>query len=407
MSGMEDKVRPTRKSQPLIAIEDPVTALQRLQQLQMAHPMWSNPLLRACSAGVLTVDDLKYLFSQYYLYSRNFTRYLSALMANCDDDLFRAHLSENLWEEGGGADPDKRHAQLFRNFLRDAFGIDDPDRIEFDGFTRHFMREYLMFCLRGDTTSGAAFLALGTEGIVAPLYRILVAGLLNAGVDEKILTFFHIHMECDDGHAFTLQQLMLGQALEPGWSETCLRAMNHALDLRDRFFHALYDQIQVRRVRQIVERIQARTSLAGGDAPLVHHITDAGTPLYANEVPKLNVKFSVERLPFPGEVLDPRVVRIPPGKYNEKHRHAHETIFYVVQGSGRMLIDDQAVPVHAGDVVFAPRWSLHQSQNTGTTDLVLLAITDFGLTGKAFVGKYLSTARLKKDDDEGSGPAGE
>jgi quercetin dioxygenase-like cupin family protein len=224
--------------------------------------------------------------------------------------------------------------------------------------------------------------------------------LRKAGIEDKHLTFFHIHMECDDDHAFTLQQVMLSCAGKEGWYDICLRALTHSLHLRDRFFDAIFDAIQHHRVQPIIDRIQARQSLALTQSAKLHHrCAEAGTPLYSNEVERLNVRFSVDRLPFPAEVLDPRIVRIPPGKYNEKHRHAHETVFYVIQGRGKVLIDDDALEVVAGDAVFAPRWALHQTQNTGESEMVLLAVTDFGLTGKAFVGSYHATARLKRASD--------
>jgi len=89
-------------------------------------------------------------------------------------------------------------------------------------------------------------------------------------------------------------------------------------------------------------------------------------------------------------------VHIPPGKCNEHHRHAHETVFYVVQGTGYVLIDYAPQEVGPGDIVFAPRWCMHQTQNTGEEEMVLLAITDFGLTGKGFLGDYEKTARMKR-----------
>jgi oxalate decarboxylase/phosphoglucose isomerase-like protein (cupin superfamily) len=52
--------------------------------------------------------------------------------------------------------------------------------------------------------------------------------------------------------------------------------------------------------------------------------------------------------------------------------------------------------VQPGDSVFVPRWSVHQSQNQGDGEMVILAITDFYLTGKALVGDYESTARMKR-----------
>jgi mannose-6-phosphate isomerase-like protein (cupin superfamily) len=66
-----------------------------------------------------------------------------------------------------------------------------------------------------------------------------------------------------------------------------------------------------------------------------------------------------------------------------------------VAGAGRVVVDERAVPARAGDVVFVPRWAMHQTQNIGSEEMVVLAITDFGLTGAAFVGDYDKTARNK------------
>src|SRR5580700_898068 len=172
-------------------------ALARLHAAQADHPFWHNRILRAAAAGALTRDDYRTLFSQYYLYSQSFTRFIAALMANCEDDLHRSRLAENLWEEGGGLAPEQRHAEIFRRFLRGGLGIDVAD-IDFLDATRLFVREYLDFCLHAHPAAGAAFLSLGTEGIVPRMYATLFDGLLRAGVAEPHLAFFRIHMECDD-----------------------------------------------------------------------------------------------------------------------------------------------------------------------------------------------------------------
>ncbi|HYV04352.1 MAG TPA: cupin domain-containing protein, partial [Blastocatellia bacterium] len=121
----------------------------------------------------------------------------------------------------------------------------------------------------------------------------------------------------------------------------------------------------------------------------------SATPLYSNSNERLNIQFEVERLPLNTEALDPRIVRIPVGRYNERHRHAHETIFYIMAGEGKVVIENSAIEVRPGDVVFVPRWAMHQSQNGGDTEMVILAVTDFGLTGRAYVGDYSKTARMK------------
>jgi len=371
-------------------------ALHQLHQAEQQHPFWTNRLFNACRAGHFTLEDFRFIFSQYYLYSQNFTRYLAAIMTNCDNDYFRARLSENMWEEGGGADPENRHSEMFRNFLREGLSI-VLDEIDYLDFTHHFMHSYLDFCRSATPAAASAFFSLGTEGIVARIYEIFVAGLKQAGIEERHLKFFRLHMECDDEHAATLEDMMLSYSGEADWFETCRRAMDQALNLRKRFFDNLYEAIRQRRVQSLLDRIQLREPLAPESLDPTHFqygSSQRGIPLYSNTNERLNIDFAVDRVPFAADVLDPRLVRIPAGKYNEKHRHAHETVFYIIAGHGRVLINETAIAVAAGDLVFVPRWAMHQSQNLGETEMTILAVTDYGLTGNAYIGSYLKTARM-------------
>ncbi|MFN9692963.1 MAG: cupin domain-containing protein [Synechococcaceae cyanobacterium] len=119
-------------------------------------------------------------------------------------------------------------------------------------------------------------------------------------------------------------------------------------------------------------------------------------PLYHHRNAELAIDFRVRRLPLAGlQVMDPRLVRIAPGARNECHRHAHESIFVVLSGEGELRLGSQSVPLKAGDVASVPRWLVHQSRNTSAEhELLLLAITDFGLTS-AVLGDYDRQTRLK------------
>ncbi|MEY4674845.1 MAG: hypothetical protein RL148_2629 [Planctomycetota bacterium] len=380
--------------------------LAALRAAEESHPFWQNELFQACRAGVLTRADFQFLFGQYHLYSRNFTRYLSGLMANLEDDLLRSRLSENLWEEGGGAEPSRRHAQIFRNFLTEGLGV-DVEAIQFLPATRHFVDRFLRECTHGSALHASAFLSLGTEAIVARMYAVMVEGLRKAGVADEHLEFFHIHMACDDAHAATLSDILSSFRSQPGWAEQARSAMVLALDLRHEFFNQLVSELRHRRIAGQLQRIQDKRSLLGADVATerlsFRPDEPAAEAVYHNRVDAMNIDFTVERAPFPAEVVDARVVRIPPGRCNERHKHAHETVFYFVSGTGRVMVDDRWVPVSPGDCVFVPRWAVHQSQNTGSEPMVILAVTDFHLTGKAFLGDYDSTARMKRGDSASRG----
>ena len=160
----------------------------------------------------------------------------------------------------------------------------------------------------------------------------------------------------------------------------------------------LWAELQEKRVGTLLEKINDKTSLSHSSDPsdFVSGLNDCRLAgLYENKMEGQNIDFLVQKLPFPLEVLDPRIVRIPPGKTNELHRHAHETVFVYLQGTGHARVDEVIIPVKPGDFVFIPRWCRHQSVNEGPEEMVFLAVADFGLTGKSYFGNYLKTARLK------------
>jgi quercetin dioxygenase-like cupin family protein len=160
----------------------------------------------------------------------------------------------------------------------------------------------------------------------------------------------------------------------------------------------LFADLQMGRVGSILDKINEQKSLTAVSSAneLVSSLHDSRlSGLYENKVDELNIDFTVQILPFPLEVLDPRIVRIAPGKANELHRHAHETVFIFLEGQGKVVVDQFENTVEPGDFAFIPRWCNHQSVNTGSSELVFLAMADFGLTGKSFVGNYLKTARMK------------
>jgi pyrroloquinoline quinone (PQQ) biosynthesis protein C/mannose-6-phosphate isomerase-like protein (cupin superfamily) len=363
--------------------------LTELRALRDRHPLWRNRLFVLFENGTLNRRDLQYVFSQYQLYSRNFTRFLSALMANCESDLFRAQLSQNLWEEGGGCKPELRHAELFRRFLRDSLDVPAPEDTVFEPYTQQFVREYQAFCLGNHASATSAFLSLGTEGIVPRMYRIFMTGLRRAGLAEDELAFFQLHVECDDDHAATLEQMMLSYAGDARWFETCRRAMLCALDLRTTFFEHCAGALERRRLDGLVTRINAETSLcprAPEQDELCHRSTGDAPPLYTSSIPAEGIEFAVTRIPLASEVLDPRRVEIPVGKCNERHRHAHETFIYILEGSARVEIDGHTVEVRAGDSVMVPRWAVHQTRNIGDAVLRFIAVTDYHLTRSAYLG---------------------
>ena len=176
--------------------------------------------------------------------------------------------------------------------------------------------------------------------------------------------------------------------------------MDYALTLRQRFFEDLLESLPQQRVKRLITSVQSgATPAAAPHAVPLHRAGTGGTLLYYNADPDSSLEFRVERLPFGADVLDARLVRIPAGKRNELHTHAHETVFHITGGRCSVQIDDRLLDAVAGDTVFVPRWALHRVTNTGADDVSYLAVTDFGFASLVHRGDYLSGHREKPQND--------
>jgi quercetin dioxygenase-like cupin family protein len=83
--------------------------------------------------------------------------------------------------------------------------------------------------------------------------------------------------------------------------------------------------------------------------------------------------------PFLTQNLQVHFVEIPPGKSNHGHGHQNEAVFYILQGSGYEIHDDEKYPWEAGDLVVVHVDSVHRHFNDGDE------------TAKALVVKAKST----------------
>ena len=64
-----------------------------------------------------------------------------------------------------------------------------------------------------------------------------------------------------------------------------------------------------------------------------------------------------------------------PGQSHALHAHAGmDKVYSVVEGEGLFLLDGQALPMRAGDLLVAPEGVPHGVRNTGQGRLLVLAI---------------------------------
>ena len=64
------------------------------------------------------------------------------------------------------------------------------------------------------------------------------------------------------------------------------------------------------------------------------------------------------------------------GKRSDYHQHADaEQLYYVLRGSGHMIVDDESYPVREGDVVYLPQGVRHRAVNDSDDWMEHLIIT--------------------------------
>ena len=65
------------------------------------------------------------------------------------------------------------------------------------------------------------------------------------------------------------------------------------------------------------------------------------------------------------------VIRVQPGQtVRPAHSHPNgEEVIYIIQGSGRVMIEGLVEPVHEGCAVLFPKSSIHMLQNSGNVEM--------------------------------------
>ncbi|KFE66121.1 cupin domain-containing protein [Hyalangium minutum] len=372
------------------------SALGELHARLAAHSFWDNRLLCACRRGVLTREDFGFIFSQYALFVRSSARFVHAVLSQCESELWCTRLTQALWEQSGVPPLEKRPAALFRRFLRDGLGVEE-ESIRFQDAARYLVRECLDACLRSPPAAASAFLALGLEAPLARISSVFMDGLLQTGLSERHLVFFHRKME-DGEWTGLLEEWLRSHAEEPGWFELSLGALERALTLQEQFFESLFEALQHHRLGPLLGRLQARQPLAP-ERPEPRHVhlssVSQGVPFYRNAHELRGIDCTVDKVPFPAEVLETMLVRVAPGHRSEPHEHAYEALLTVLSGTGRVRVRGTEVDVKPGDAIFIPRWASHEACATGTEPLTLLHVTDHGFTRRAHEEERLRAARLK------------
>ena len=68
--------------------------------------------------------------------------------------------------------------------------------------------------------------------------------------------------------------------------------------------------------------------------------------------------------------------KVAPGQTTAPHRLRTSEVYYIVEGTGRMTIDDESRSVGPGDAIYIPPNAVQRIENTGSGDVIFLCIVD-------------------------------
>ena len=91
-----------------------------------------------------------------------------------------------------------------------------------------------------------------------------------------------------------------------------------------------------------------------------------------------------EGLPRAGVGISVFVVRTPPGKGVDIHVHPYSETFVLLEGSGRWTAGDEAVDLHANQMLVVPSETPHGFRNTGEEPLLVVSVHESGTLDQTF-----------------------
>lgn len=206
---------------------------------ELVATVTQHPFLKRCRDGSVSLEVLKGFLVQQGHYSRHFTRYLCALMSNLRTNDQVLALADNLFEELGLTEGSPApHSDIYRAMLG-RFGL-SLEKTTPHAATQGLIQAMFDHCRDLNPSRGLGALCLGAEALVPQIYTDILAGFAAKNIDAADTEFFQIHVECDDGHAETMRDLMVQTAQEdPAQLEIMIKAGRSLVQARCRFFSGL------------------------------------------------------------------------------------------------------------------------------------------------------------------------
>ncbi len=188
----------------------------QLEQEIKKHPALNHPFLERIFEGEMTLQRARVFGTHYYRYSKDFYRFMAAIISRIPDEVTREPLLLNLFQGGGENNLDSSHPALFRKFLC-ALGVEESEIGTGDPLPEIsvYMDCFWRLCRDGHFLEALGALGPGTEMVIPHIFKKIVAGLRKLPeLSDNDLTFFDAHIELDIEHYAKAKEVLLFHASE-------------------------------------------------------------------------------------------------------------------------------------------------------------------------------------------------
>jgi quercetin dioxygenase-like cupin family protein len=94
-----------------------------------------------------------------------------------------------------------------------------------------------------------------------------------------------------------------------------------------------------------------------------------------DNAPQVPFKFD-GRVMFSSEKLEVIHLTLPPGDKMEPHTQPFDVVFFVIEGKGKLQLEDGSTEGNPGTCIFVPAGKLRSWGNSGNSDFRVIVIKD-------------------------------
>ena len=216
--------------------------LRELFEIQREQS-FRDPMFDAVRSGSMSRAGVLRWTLQASLVVRQFTRFISAIHANCPHRDAQQLLAENLWEEHGQGDPGRDHYALVRKLAR-SLGATDQELDEAKPLKA--TQEYITYCLT--VTRDLSFIeamtaiAVGIEIFIPKFFGALADSLCTKyGLERGDVDYLMVHVTEDEVHSQRALALIESYADTAELRQKAKDALRDMLLVKRRYALAVYE----------------------------------------------------------------------------------------------------------------------------------------------------------------------